>query len=342
MMYRRSKLLGIAASLLVVGIAVAGCQKKEKKAPSTESSEASPAAETQSQTDVDAPLATVNDEVITVGDFQSQINRQAPYVRARYTSTEQKKEFLDTLVSFEVMAAEAQRRGFDKDPEVVRTLKQVMIQKLVKEQFTDELKPEDIPEEELRAYFDEHKEEYQRPDQVRAAAIVLDDKASADKLLSEAKAAAEKNHVAFRNLVTAHSKDGDSKNSGGDLGFFDKSSSDVPAPVIEAAFALDSNQVSDVIDAGNGRFYIIKITGRRKAMSKSFDDVKRQLLNRVYRDKRVKMQEDFVAALKEKATINYNEENLSKVEIDTGSGMTDLNQHGQLPSLRNIGRSMNP
>ena len=38
-------------------------------------------------------VAQVNDYKITVGDLQAQINKQAPHVRARFTSHEQKKEF---------------------------------------------------------------------------------------------------------------------------------------------------------------------------------------------------------------------------------------------------------
>ena len=80
---------------------------------------------------------------ITLGEFQERINRQSPYIRARYTSLEQKKEFLDSLVRFEVLAKEAYRRGLDKDPEVVRTMKQVMIQKLMRDEFDAKVTADD-------------------------------------------------------------------------------------------------------------------------------------------------------------------------------------------------------
>ena len=81
--------------------------------------------------------------MITVSDFEERLNNQSPYVRARYASVEQKKEYLDNLVKFEVLATEARKQGLDRDPEVVRTMKQVMIQKLLKARF-DKLKQEDI------------------------------------------------------------------------------------------------------------------------------------------------------------------------------------------------------
>src|SRR5688572_13775004 len=98
-------------------------------------------AASQKPEDLQEVLAKIDDVVITVGDFQERINKQTPYVRARYTSVERKKEFLDNLVRFEVLAKEAERRGLNKDAEVVRTMKQVMIQKLLKDEF-DKITPD--------------------------------------------------------------------------------------------------------------------------------------------------------------------------------------------------------
>ena len=65
-------------------------------------------------------LAQIDDVSITVSELEDRINSQTPYVRARYTGVEQKKEFLENLVKFEVLASEARRQGLDHDPEVVR------------------------------------------------------------------------------------------------------------------------------------------------------------------------------------------------------------------------------
>src|SRR4051812_437405 len=65
----------------------------------TPSSQAAPNEKSKGSTEV---LAKIDDVIITVGDFQNRINQQSPYVRARYTSLERKKEFLDNLVRFEV------------------------------------------------------------------------------------------------------------------------------------------------------------------------------------------------------------------------------------------------
>src|SRR5262249_7411119 len=121
-----------------LGVAGVGCQKREdaRSNPAKQATPANPAsrertaapaggaaAPPQSAEELKAPLAKIDDVTITLGELQEPINRQSPYIRARYTSLEQKKEFLDSLIRFEVLAKEAARRGLDKDPEVVRTTK---------------------------------------------------------------------------------------------------------------------------------------------------------------------------------------------------------------------------
>ena len=128
-------LLGISA----IAALACGCQRKtESEAAPAPRAPAGPA---QTSEELKTPIAKVDDVTITLGEFQDRINRQSPYVRQRYTSLEQKKEFLDSLIRFEVLAKEAERRGFDKDPEVIRTMKQVMIQKLMRDEFDAKVDP---------------------------------------------------------------------------------------------------------------------------------------------------------------------------------------------------------
>lgn len=331
---------GFATALLIVGFV--GCQKKDEEAGATspKSVETAPGLPPQSADELSTPVATVDDVVITVNEFQDIINRQSPYIRARYTSLEQKKEFLQSLIQFEVLAKEATRRGFDKDPEVVRTMKQVMIQKLMKEEFEEGLKPEDISEQDMQTFFAEHANEYNRPEQVRASVIVLDSKAKADEVAKDAKGEAGKNNTGFRQLVNVYSTDETTKLRGGDLRYFDRASTEFPKPVIEAAFALEkTGDVVGPVDGGNGKFYFIKLTGRREPLVRTFEEVKRQIQNRVYRDKRASSQEAFIEGLKSKAQISVNEDNLGKVRIDTsgaGEGGPAHGGHGTMPSFDDL------
>src|SRR5204862_2228613 len=144
-----------------------------------------PTAPPQSAEELKTPLAKIDDVTITLGEFQERINRQSPYIRARYTSLEQKKEFLDSLVRFEVLAKEAARRGLDRDPEVVRTMKQVMIQKLMREELDVKITADSVPEAEIRKYYDDHRADYVKPDEVRTSAIIVKNKAQAERVALE-------------------------------------------------------------------------------------------------------------------------------------------------------------
>jgi len=324
-----------ALTLLALGTAgtmgTLGCQKsnKEKADESDHKTPPSPALPPQSEEELNAPLAKVDNVVITVGEFQDRINRQSPYIRARYTSLEQKKDFLDNLIRFEVLAKEAFKRGFDKNPDVVRTMKQVMIQKLMKDEFENKIKPEDITDAEIQSFYEQHSDEYNKPEEVRVSAIILKNKGQANKVAKEALGDAGKTNKGFRELVSKYSSDDKTKIRGGDLRYFSRDSKEIPEPVIQAAFDLTkTGDVSGPITAGDGTFYIIKQTGKRKEVHKALEDVKRQIQNRIYRDKRTQAQKDFITGLKAESQIKVFDENLGKVRVDTSTA-GGPSPHGQ-------------
>ena len=275
-------------------------------------------ASSQKPEDLAEVLAKVDDVTITVGEFQERINQQSPYVRARYTSMERKKEFLDNLVRFEVLAKEAQRRGLDKDPEVVRTMKQVMIQKLLKDQF-DKQRMEDISDDECKKFYDAHPEQYNKPEEVRVSSILVKDMSTAKKVMNDPRIKGVDNQQ-FRNLVAEYSQDLATKDRGGDLRYFDAKTKDVPKPIVDAAFALTNiGDVSPPVKTEQG-IVILKLTGRRKALNRTFDEVKQQIRNQLYRDKRQESMESFVKGLRGKANVKIDESKLAKVQIEGANG----------------------
>jgi peptidyl-prolyl cis-trans isomerase C len=338
-LHRQSLLIGLVAgtSLAVLGGSVLGCQRKgdgkSAKGKTSSSSTSAPgggALPAQSDAELATPLAKVDDVTISVGEFQERINRQAPYIRARYTSLEQKKEFLDNIIKFEVLAKEAFKRGFDQDPEVVRTMKQVMITKLMKDEFETKFTPDSISEEELRTFYKTNEAEYVKPEEVRVSAVVLSNKSQAEKVAGEAKGEAGRTNKGFRELVTKYSTDEVTKIRGGDLRYFARNNKEIPAGVIAAGFALEkTGDVSGAVEGGDGKYYVLKQTGRRKAVAKSFEDVKLQIRNRLYREKRVEAQKTFVDNLRTQAKVEVLEDNLGKVRIDTSQpAQVDPHGHG--------------
>ena len=333
------RMLHNALPFFLMGAAgVSACKKDD--APSKDKGAANApgmqGAAPQSEAELDVVLAKIDGVQITVGEFQERINKQSPYIRARYTSTEQKKEFLDNLIRFEVLALQAKKEGFDKDPDVVRSMKQAMIQKLMKDQFENGIRPEDVTEEAMRAYYDQHPEEFNKPEEVRVSAIIVSRKAAAQKAAADALGDKGKSNKGFRELVALHSTDTESKTRGGDLRYFARDSTELPKELVEAAFALTkTGDVAGPIAASDKKFYIIKQTGHRKAIAKSFEDVKRQLQNRLYRDMRTQAQKDYIDTLKAKAKIEVFANKLDAVRIDTSTAAADGHGHGgaNLPAM---------
>jgi peptidyl-prolyl cis-trans isomerase C len=315
--------------------AVLACQKRDDPEPSRSRpiAVAGPTSPPQSAEELKVPLAKIDDVTITLGEIQERINRQSPYIRARYTSLEQKREFLDSLIRFEVLAKEAARRGLDRDPEVVRTMKQVMIQKLMRDELDAKITADTVSDAEMKAYYDGNLADYVKPEEVRVSAIIVKNRAQAERVAGEARGEAGKTNKGFRDLVGRYSQDEDSKLRGGDLRYLDQATKDVPTPVVKAAFALaNTGDVSGAVHAGNGTWYVLKQTGRRRGMTRSFDDAKPAIRGKLFRDKRLAAQKDFVDKLKAAAKIEIDEANLAKVRIDT-SQATDDGRGRDLPPL---------
>jgi peptidyl-prolyl cis-trans isomerase C len=274
-------------------------------------------------------VAKVDDSMITVAEMQDKINKQSPFVRARYTTPEKKKEYLDSLIRFKVLANEAERRGYDKDPEVIRVMEQQMISKFLQKDFESKLKVEDVPDADVEKYYKDHPAEFNQKDEVRVSEIVVKDKSKADKALAEAKALPKASPIGadqkgFRDLVTKYSEDEDSKSRGGDLSFIDKDNSKLPKPLVEAAFKLAEVGDLTAVKTDNG-WVVLRLTQKRPGFNRPLAEVKRQIQQRLFRDLRSKAMDNFVTDLKKKSTIDVHEENLAKVVIDTGPAGAGLN-----------------
>jgi len=306
--------------LLILFLCLASISCKKSESDKNKKNKPEQSMPEQSKETLASLLASINDYNITVSDLQGEINKKSPHIRARYTSHEQKKQLLDQMIRFEVMAQEAFRRGFDKDPKVIRTMKQIMIQQLMKKEFKEKLDPDKIPEEELKTFYKEHFEEYNKPAETRVQAIVLSSKEKAKKIAGEAKGKTSKE---FRDMVEKYSEDKESKARKGNLGYFSKDTKKVPTTIVNASFALKKfDELAGPIFDGKDRYYIIKKTGHREAVNKSYDLVKRQIKNRLYRQKRNDSHKEYIKGLREKATVKVDEANLGKVQVDTSKGNT--------------------
>jgi peptidyl-prolyl cis-trans isomerase C len=335
---------------LCLALSLTGCSKKPETEATAKQAEAPKQGSTPSELDKDKSnlkygltpeqaaqvLVEVGETKITLGEFAERLGSQSPYLRARYNSPERRREFLENMVRFELLAAEADRRGFTKSDDVERVRRQVMVQQMMADLFDKGgLKLTDITEDEIKRYYDEHLSEFDKPAQVRASHILFKDKAGAEQTLKELKAKPQDNDL-FRKLAEQRSLDAATKASGGDLRFFSETADpqpkasgtggetdepDRPAAVRKAAFSLATigDLYPEVVQSDKG-FHVLKLTGRREALKRTLEDSRRMIQNKLWRQKREASIEKFVSDLRAKANVQENPEALAKVQVRDAIG----------------------
>jgi parvulin-like peptidyl-prolyl isomerase len=137
-----------------------------------------------------------------------------------------------------------------------------------------------IPEPELRKYYDAHKEQYVRKAQVFLSQILISTEGKTPEQAAAAKDKAKevseraRKGEKFTDLVSAFSDDKETANAGGALPPREKGMS---LPPIEAfAFKEKKGSVSDPIKIATG-YVILRIDERYEAGQASFDEVKEQI-----------------------------------------------------------------
>jgi peptidyl-prolyl cis-trans isomerase C len=267
--------------------------------------------------------AVVGETEITVGEVAEALNEQSPYLRARYTSPERRREFLDHLVQFELLVQEAERRGYRDRAEVQDARKQALVSELMREEIDAQLSPEDVTDDEVRAYFEAHPEEFDQPEQIRASHVLSSDRSRAMRILAEVKATPG-DIAGFRRIAIERSEDPETRSRGGDLRFFSRppEGEDVgdwrgpPPAVARAAFGLTENGkvFDDVVESPQG-FHVIARTAHRPAMRRTLDEVARVIRHRLYRDRRDAAIAALLDRLRTEARVESHPEALSQVRV---------------------------
>jgi len=128
---------------------------------------------------------------------------------------------------------------------------------------------EEADEETLRNLYDEDKELFTNPEQRSAQHILLETKETAESLLEKIQQGAD-----FSELARIHSIDSTTKDTGGDLGYFER---DIMVPEFDkAVFEMSIGELSEVVETDYG-YHIIKLNEIQSETIKSFEDVREQL-----------------------------------------------------------------
>ncbi len=289
-------------------------------------------------TNKSGPLVAKGDGVaVTAAEFQAALDRQSRAIPT--ADMAQKKELLDRLVRIEVLAREAERRGLDKDPDVQLALRQLLLRKLQQAAFPDADPAKEVSEADARKYYDEHKDEYQKPKRVRLAQVFFaagpKDRAAkataAKKALSRIRSEEKKNPAVFAAVARELSDDAASKQGGGDLGYRSREELEkqLGTAAAAAAFALKDGEVSQVLESPQG-FHVLKLTGRQEEVNLPFETARTRIQFQMYRERRGREQEEFVKKLVDQAKVTVYDAELEKLTPARRPGVV---APGQMPTV---------
>jgi peptidyl-prolyl cis-trans isomerase C len=269
-----------------------------------------------------ATLAKIGDREISVGEFGEIVASKGPFLSVRYNSPERRRELLDQLVRFELLAHEADERGYDELPEVRRARKQIVIRRFLKREYEDRFAPDDVSDADVAAYYASHEGEFNKPAQVRISQILFTNEATARRVLRQLLASPTDVRL-FRALAEEHNTDPATRDRFGDVGFVSAPAErqpgepEVPAEVATAAFAIESigGVAPELVHSAAG-WHIVKLTGRRAPLHRSLEEATRPIRHRLFRERREAAIEELITRLHAAADVHEDLSVLDSIHID--------------------------
>jgi peptidyl-prolyl cis-trans isomerase C len=265
------------------------------------------------------PVASWSGDSITDAELKVRFAEMSPYQRARYQTVEQRREYVDGLARFELLAQEAVKRGLANDPDVVETAKKVMVQRLLQEEM--DAKKLTVPQGAIQEYYDKHKGDFVKPAMTRLSHVFFkkEDRARAEATLKEALQLQQLDYAGFAKLARERSQEPRTQPLEGDLRFLSDEdlSAQYGAQLVEAQKELA--QVGQVLprlvetDAG---LHVIRLQGRQVALNLTVDKVKEQIQSTLINDLKQDRYRALLEELKKSAGYKVDDAALGALELD--------------------------
>jgi peptidyl-prolyl cis-trans isomerase C len=319
-----------AFALAAACTACSGCKSSSSSAGSVEAGAAvGPEGLTPEQ--AAQVLAKVGDRTITLGEFAAAIEQMDQFDRMRYQAPERRKELLNEMIDTMLLADEAREHGYDKDPQTQQEIRQALRDALIKKERQSVPAPNDIPAEEVSAYFDAHKSDFHDPERRRVSAIVVASPAAAAGVLSSLKGPGA---VHWGEIVRSKSIDPQAKANvpidlAGDLGFVSPpgdargDNSRIPPEVRSAAFDIDGpGGLYPTPVASGGRFYVVRLTGKTPPHDRSLPDVERTIRVKLSQEKIRAMEGTLVEQLQKHYPVRFADGGVESVKVDLPTSMS--------------------
>ncbi|AVX19285.1 peptidyl-prolyl cis-trans isomerase C [Carboxydocella sporoproducens DSM 16521] len=301
-------------------------------------------------------VATVNGEDITKEQFERRLEKMKAVYKQNGANfdTEQgkamlkaiQKQVLDGMIEETILLQEAKKQGvLPSDADVQKRVEETIKKFESKEKFLEALKNYNMDEkefaewtkqnlaldalynkvtanikvtdEEIKKYYEENKEQFKQPEQVRARHILIkfdtqqekvgrteeQAKKMAQDLIKELEKGAD-----FAKLAKEKSEDPGSKDNGGEYTF---SRGQMVQEFEDAAFSLKPGSFTKEPVKTQYGYHIIKVEERIPAKERTFEEVKGELALQLPMQKKQEAFAKYTAELKSKAKIEIKDKELA-------------------------------
>jgi len=231
----------------------------------------------------DDVVAKIGDRKVTISEFNKMLGYLDSEKQKLIEKSPQLKEnLLKQYVQGIVISNLAKKKGFDKNPELKEQLEMLKDNYIAIEYLKKEVVNKvEVSEEDIKSYYEIHKDEFKTPEMVRARHILIKTDTSAsdnDKKKSREKAEDILKKIKagedFAKLASDLSDDTGSKTNGGELGFFPKGR--MVKSFEDAAFSLKPGELSGIVETQFG-YHIIKVEEKKESGMEPFDTAKEKI-----------------------------------------------------------------
>ncbi len=329
---------------------------------------APPTSQSSDMTVVEEIIARVNNSIISRSDLKRSEDQLSAEESKRDPSippenVPQQKDLLRDLIDSQLLAQKADELGISADTDVIKRLDElrrqmhadsmedlekaaqaqgvsfeefkanlknsILTQKVIQQEVGSHLS---VTQQEVQAYYDQHKAEMQRPEQVRLSEILIPTQqgsqvktesgqaalpeASSDEVVAQAKAKADAIYAQlvkgakFDDLAKKNSG-GPTAAQGGDLEYFKRGT--LSKQLEDQVFALSAGQFTEPIRTNQG-WVILEVTEHQSEGVPPLKEVEPQIQERLYMSKMQPALRAYLTKLRENAYID-----IKPGYIDTGA-----------------------
>ena len=249
---------------------------------------------------------------ITLEEMIQEISELPEYKQRQYQDKEGLETYMLLMAESRLILALANEAKLNEDTEILKKvqdyLHELMVERITTQEVDDKLS---LSEADYMAYYEAHKEEYVRPEQVRLLCITLLDKTRADEVFAQIKEGKEIEELA-QELSDRGELVGPGANpaSPGDTDYISRDTYPPGTePFLDAAFAAEIGQTHDgVIEVevqGQKYYMMFRKDEARDAYQKPLEDedVRRNVERKAEREKRDELMQAWINQLRERAEV---------------------------------------